>query len=197
MQFIWNVSRWIELITPLPSLLIRLISVQPPCLKGDFQVLSDLALASPSHPGHPLHLQSRCPAWVFSGTWLYLFLLLGPLFPQVVAGLCPHFRQRSAQRTCVQRIYYHAICHSPPTFLIYPVATWLLTYFIVTCFLLYCFSPALDCKPHVGWDFGHLALFRLGWEHNRIYLSVYLSINNIIIYLFTTKQNLLDQQKMC
>lgn len=107
-------SRWIELITPLPSLLIRLISVQPPCLKGDFQVLSDLALASPSHPGHPLHLQSRCPAWVFSGTWLYVFLLLGPLFPQVVAVLCPHFRQRSAQRTCVQRIYYHAICHSPP-----------------------------------------------------------------------------------
>lgn len=36
-----------------------------------------------------------------------------------------------------------------------------LTYFIVTCFLVYCFSLPLDCKPCVGWDFDHLVLFFL------------------------------------
>ena len=42
-----------------------------------------------------------------------------------------------------------------------------LTYFLFTCFLVYCFSPPVNCEPLVGWNIDHLAPFCLGLEHTR------------------------------
>ena len=79
--------------------------------------------------------------------------------------LSPRGGLRKAFSRYSTHFYPAASLFALPLFDCFPFGS--LTYFIFTCFLVYCFSPPVDCEPLVGWNIDYLTAFCLGLEHTR------------------------------